>query len=216
LRLLAVCLVLLTAAPACAAAGDVPEAIQGKWVDKGEACDASSTAAVISATTLVYPDGTIDDVVFTPDDGVMRIREEATAYEYVAADDMLLFRPEGFGMGSAFPMVRCPEPAAATERRCGWLANLTPGDWWLVDAERTWVLSAQGDDNAVTIAVMDRVPGFDPDQFVSTGSYYGYGCACLTVATDSATGRISAIASSKRLPLATCEADASLTALSDW
>lgn len=50
-------------------------------------------------------------------------------------------------MGSAFPMMRCPE-LVATERRCGWLANLTPGDWSLIDAQRTWKLSERADDNA--------------------------------------------------------------------
>lgn len=62
---------------------------------------------------------------------------------------------------------------------------------------------------------MDRVPGFDPEQFVSTGSYYGYGCACLNVATDAAQGRITAIATSQRLPLATCKTDKSLPKLAN-
>ena len=222
MRLLAFFLLMLPAMPAFAAVDDVPEHIQGKWVSQGETCDAAGAPLVISATTLVYPDGTIDDVFFSPEDGAdgaLLFREEGvvTSYEYVEAADMLIFHPEGFGMmGADLPMVRCPEPADALERRCGWLANLTPGDWWLVDRDRTWVLAAAGDDNAATIPVMDRVPGFDADQFVSTGTYYGYGCACLNVATDEALGRITAIASSRRLPLATCEADRSLPPPGDW
>lgn len=218
MRFLAVFLLLLTA-PTYAADDDVPEAIQGIWVAQDEACDAVGAAMVISATTLVYADGTIDDVSFSSGDGadgIIRIPDESSSYLYVKERDMLIFHPEGFGEGSAFPMVRCAEPAGELERRCGWLANLTPGNWWLVDADRTWTLSEQGDDNAQTTAVMDRVPDFDAEQFVSTGSYYGYGCACMSVATDSATDRISAIVSSKRLPLATCETDPSLPALSDW
>ena len=212
--LLALCL------PAYAASDDVPEAIQGKWVSEGEACDASGAPLVISATTLVYADGRIDDVFFSPEDGVdgaihFRTEGEVSNYEYVAEEDVLVYHPEGFGMGSAFPMLRCPEPAGF-ERRCGWLANPTPGNWWLIDADRTWTLSSQGDDNATTTAVMDRVPGFDADEFVSTGNYYGHGCACLTVATDPDEDRVLAIGTSKRLPLSTCEADPSLPVPADW
>ena len=43
--------------------------------------------------------------------------------------------------------------------------------------------------------------------------YYGYGCACMTMTTDSAQDRILAITSSKREPLATCQADPSLPAI---
>ena len=218
MRFLAACLVLLMVAPACAADGDVPEAIQGKWVDHDEACEAIGAATVISATTLVYADGTIDDVVFSDEegtDGVIRIPGKAASYSYAGESDLLVFHPEGSGMGSAFPMARCPEPTGTLERRCGWFANLTPGDWWLVDADRIWILSERGDDGGDTIPVMDMVPSFDTEQFVSTGSYYGYGCACMTVTTDSASNRITAIVSSKRLPLATCEADASLPAIGE-
>lgn len=216
MRFLALFLVLALCIPAYAAEDDVPEAIQGKWVGQDEACDAVGAPMVISADTLVHADGTIDDVYFAPEDSAIRIREEAVNYEYVADDDRLVFHPEGFGMGSAFLMQRCPDAVAASERRCGWLANLTPGDWWLVDADRTWILAEQGDDLAATIPVMDRVPGFDPAHYVATDDNHGYGCACLTVATDSVLGRITAIASSKRLPLATCQADTSLPPLSDW
>ena len=215
MRFLALFLLLLLATPAQAAAGDIPEHIQGKWVDKDDACDAVGAAMVVSATTLVYADGTIDDVYFSTEDGLIRFPDKDANYEYVADGDALTFHPEGFGMGSAFQMRRCPDAIEATERRCGWLANLTPGDWWLVDADRTWILAERGDDRGITIPVMDMVPHFDAGQFVSTGTYYGYGCACMTVATDAALGRITAIASSKRLPLATCEADGALPALSD-
>ena len=208
MRRLAVLLLLVSTLPAFAADGDVPEAIQGRWVGEGEACKA---ATVVSATTLVYADGRIDDVVYSGEEGVFRIREEAVAYEYVEADDRLLFRPEGFGMGSAFPLTRCPEPVVATERRCGWLANLSPGNWSLVDADAVWTLSAAGEEGPEILAVMDMVPAFDPAEFVSTGTYTGYGCACMSVTTNGA--RISAIASTKREPLATCKADPSLPAI---
>jgi len=216
LRILVLLVTMLPATQAYAAEDDIPENLQGRWVFKGETCEAGGKAMAISATTLVYADGTIDDVYFAPEDSAIRIHEEGTNYEYIADDDALIFHPEGFGMGIALPVQRCALPDASAERRCGWQANLTPGEWRLVDADRSWILSTRDDDNIATIAVMDMVPDFEEEQFVSTGSYYGYGCACMTVATDTALGRITAIASSKRLPLATCEADTSLPSSADW
>ncbi len=217
LHVLASLAILLSTMPGYAADGDIPETIQGRWVDKGKACDASGEPMVVSATSLVYSDGRVDDVVFeagTGGDGVIGLRsEDVSSYEYVAADDTLLFRPEGFGMGSTFPMVRCQERTSILERRCGWLANLSSGNWWLVDADAAWILREKADDNAAVTAVMDMVPAFDPDQYVSMGQYYGYGCACMTITTDSAQDRILAITSSKREPLATCQADPSLPAI---
>jgi len=219
LRLPVVFLLAALCTPAYAASDDIPEPIQGKWVGEGEACDAVSAPLVISATTLVYADGRIDDVFFSPEDGAdgaihFRAESEVSNYEYIADGDMLVFHPEGFGMGRALPMQRCSEPAGF-ERRCGWLANPTPGNWWLIDRDRSWTLSSQGDDSPAVTAVMDRVPAFDANEFVSTGSYYGYGCACLTVATDRAEGRVLAIGTGSRLPLASCEADAALPATGD-
>ena len=211
MRFLALLLCLASIVPAIGAEGDVPEAIQGRWVGNDQACTA---AMVLSATTIVYPDGTIDDVIFSADENVFRIQEEATAYEYVAADDRLLFRPEGFGMGSAFPMLRCPDRTSILERRCGWLANISAGNWSLIDADRTWILFRNGDESGDTIPIMDMVPAFDPEQYVATDEYHGYGCACMTVTTDQ--DRITAIASTQRLPLATCQSDANLPALADW
>lgn len=208
----------LTIVPAIAHAAqdDVPERLQGKWVDGGETCDASGEPIVISATSVIYPDGRFADVYFASNDKAIRMREEGSNAEYVAVEDLLVFHPEGSGMGSAFPMARCREPATSADRRCGWLANLTPGDWWLVDRDRTWILAKQSDDNPQTTAVMDRVPRFDSEQFVPTGDYYGYGCACLKVVADPTSGRITAIASSQRLPLATCEADEALPVFGKW
>jgi hypothetical protein len=218
LRILTVLATLLAAMPAWAADDDIPENLQGRWVSEGEACDASGAPMTISATTLVYADGTIDDVFFSPEDGsngAIHLREEGVVsnYDYVEATDTLVFHPEGFGMGSAFAMVRCQERTSILERRCGWLANLTAGNWWLVDADNTWILSEKGDDSPAVTTVMDMVPAFDEAQYVSTGKYYGYGCACMTVTTDSAQDRILAITSSKREPLATCQADQSLPAI---
>lgn len=203
-------------AVAHAAQDDIPVRLQGQWVRAGEACDAGSGPIVISATSVVYPDGRFSDAYFTVADGAIRMRDEDSDAEYMAVDDQLVFHPEGAGKGSAFPMARCPELATGTERRCGWLAYLAPGDWLLVDRDRSWILSKKSDDNPQTTAVMDRVPRFDTGQFVPTGDYHGYGCACLKVVADPAAGRITAIASSQRLPLATCEADKALPKFGKW
>lgn len=208
MRNLAVLLMVLTTLPALAADSDVPEAIQGRWVDESGSC---KEATIVSATTLVYPDGTISDVVYSPEERVFRIREEAVAYEYVEAEDQLILRPEGFGMGSAFVMNRCQERTSILQRRCGWLANLTPGNWFLVDADAVWTLSAAGEEGPEILAVMDMVPDFDRAEYVSTGDYTGYGCICMTVSTDGS--RITAIASVRREPLATCKADPFLPAI---
>ena len=32
----------------------------------------------------------------------------------------------------------------AAERRCGWLQNPTPSNWWLEDKDGVWVLATQG------------------------------------------------------------------------
>lgn len=199
-----------------AAPDDVPERIQGKWVFRGDGCHAGGRTIVVSATSVIFSDGRFSDVYFASDESAIRIRGEVQTYEYAESEQALVFRPEGVGTGSAFPMTRCPETAAQVTRICGWLANLTPGNWWMVDRQRTWVLSRQGDDNPGTTAVMDRVPGFDPEQFVPTGRDYGYGCACLTAVADEGSERITAIASSKRLPLAVCQADKALPAFGRW
>jgi hypothetical protein len=216
LRLALAALAIVTlATPPLAAAEDVPESTQGRWADQGESCDEGRGAVVVSATTLVYPDGRIDGVSFTSGEagaGTLSLRDGVAAYSYDPQRDRLLFYPEGVAAQPQFPMVRCQETTRSAERRCGWLINLQRGDWSLIDADRTWILARHDDANADTMAVMDMVPAFDPAEFVATGEYYGYGCACLTVIIDGAQGRVTAIASSKRLPLAICRTDPALPA----
>ena len=213
--LIAPCLIILSAI-ANAAQYDVPERFQGEWVAGGTACDAGGEKIVISATSVIFPDGRYADLSFDADANVIRMRDEGRKAEYVVQDDHLIFHPEGAGTGSAFHMTRCRERGIQAERRCGWLANLRQGDWWLVDRDQTWILSRKGDDDPRTTALMDRVPRFDSDQLVSVGDYYGYGCACLNVVTEPTSARIAAIVSSRRLPLAACEADKTLPAFGNW
>ncbi len=71
--------------------------------------------------------------------------------------------------------------ANATEHRCGWLQNPTPGNWWLNDKDGRWIISAQGGYQAQG---MDNLPNISDDQYVKTNGYHGYGCACLDVETN--------------------------------
>jgi Protein of unknown function (DUF4087) len=98
--------------------------------------------------------------------------------------------------------------AAQAEKRCGWLTNPTPANWWLNDRDGEWVLSTQGSES---------VPGFDaiPDMsvkgwVVTNGSSYGYGCACIDMDVDKARKSVIRIRKATPMPLAACRKDPAL------
>lgn len=95
-------------------------------------------------------------------------------------------------------------PASGTERRCGWLHNPTPGNWWLVDRDGEWLIGAQGGYQAPG---MDGMPDMTTRGWARTNGHYGHGCACMTVATDRRTRRIARIVSASPVPLRQCRAD---------
>lgn len=215
----AVLLALLTVAPLGARAQDddrqpVPAAIQGRWAPAGHCGDA---AKVVTFTAQqVIAGGRRNDVYYSPDAsprgfGAVFFAEEGEVsnYEFDSDRGKIILNAQGFGMGRATLLDRCP--AAATENRCGWLANLTPGDWRLVDRDATWTIAGPG----APAAGMDRLPDFDPKQFVGTQGGQGYGCACLHVVTGPG-HRVREIANARLLPLATCKADPSLPAFDKW
>jgi hypothetical protein len=97
---------------------------------------------------------------------------------------------------------------ALAERRCGWLANPTPGNWWLTDRDATWELSLQG---------RGGVPGFDdmPDMsargwVVTNGSSYGHGCACIDMDVDRARKSVIRMRKATPMPLSACRNDPAL------
>ena len=94
--------------------------------------------------------------------------------------------------------------APATERRCGWLYNPTPANWWLVDRDGEWLLGAQGGYQAPG---MDSLPDMTTRGWVETNGHYGHGCACMTVATDRRTRRVTRVVSGNPVPLRQCRAD---------
>jgi hypothetical protein len=99
-----------------------------------------------------------------------------------------------------------PAPASAlvTDRRCGWLTNPTPGNWWLFDGHGEWILSTQGGPQAQGF---DDMPDMSLAGWVETNGHYGYGCACMTLTYQPGTLQVARIAAVKAKPLGQCRAD---------
>jgi hypothetical protein len=93
---------------------------------------------------------------------------------------------------------------AGFERRCGWVDNPTPANWWLIDRDATWEIGVQGGHQAD-----GDLPAFG-NAWVETNGHYGYGCACMDVRVDRSTHRILAFRNAKALPLARCKQDQNL------
>jgi hypothetical protein len=109
---------------------------------------------------------------------------------------------------SAEPASRAAAPSAGQgARRCGWLSNPTPGNWWLADRDGQWILATQGGEQAPG---MDDMPDMSTAGWVETNGHYGHGCACMTIAHDPATRRVTRVANAEPKPLDQCRADKSL------
>jgi len=100
-----------------------------------------------------------------------------------------------------------PTRNAAPEKRCGWLVNPTPANWWLVDRDGEWTMSEQGGYQAPG---MDELHDMSAEGMVKTNGNHGYSCACLTVRTDRAQMRIAQVISGTPMPLKACRADSRL------
>lgn len=99
--------------------------------------------------------------------------------------------------------------AAGPERRCGWLANPTPSNWWLNDRDGEWTLSEQGGYEAPGL---DNLPDMSTAGWVETNSGgHGYGCACMTVVVNHRTHQVERLISAQALPLARCRSDRKLS-----
>lgn len=97
-------------------------------------------------------------------------------------------------------------PLQAQERRCGWLHNPSPGNYWLTDRQGDWIMAAQG---ARETPGMDRMPDMTERHWVRTNGYYGYGCACVVMDAN-ARRTVLRVHSAEQLPLSRCQADRSL------
>lgn len=99
-------------------------------------------------------------------------------------------------------------PAAkVTERRCGWLHNPTPGNWWLIDGEGEWILAVQG---GKQVEGMDDIPDMTANDWRTTNGSYGYGCACMMVTSVAGGMEVERIADVQPKPLEQCRADKAL------
>lgn len=107
---------------------------------------------------------------------------------------------------AAAPVRPAATTAAKGARRCGWLSNPTPANWWLTDSEGQWILASQGADQAPG---MDEMPDMSTSGWVETNGRYGYGCACMTITAD-ADRRVTRIANAEPRPLRQCRADRKL------
>ncbi|QXF34627.1 hypothetical protein CE143_16755 [Photorhabdus luminescens] len=95
----------------------------------------------------------------------------------------------------------------ASELRCGWLANPSPSNIWLLDSEGEWIISIQG---GYSSEGLDKLKDFPASQYIKTGINYGYGCSCLTVETNKKKMMITNILKSKNLTLLACKTDRKL------
>lgn len=102
--------------------------------------------------------------------------------------------------------------AQASEKRCGWLENPTPANWWLIDGEGQWTISTQGGDQ-VDESLWDHLPKTNDNEFVRTNGDHGYSCVCLTVTVNKAQHRIVKIHGGKTLLLKQCLEDPDLPAI---
>ena len=107
---------------------------------------------------------------------------------------------------AAAPASLAAAPAARAARRCGWLVNPTPANWWLTDSEGQWILATQGADQAPG---MDEMPDMSTAGWVETNGHYGYGCACMTIEAD-ADGTVTRVADAQPKPLRQCRSDRKL------
>lgn len=102
-----------------------------------------------------------------------------------------------------------PLPAAPksvkTEKRCGYLANPTPANWWLTDRDGEWLIGAQGGYQADGLDVLPE--SFFEQGWVRTNGWYGYRCACLTATINRAEKRIVRILSGEPLAMKRCTRD---------
>jgi len=94
-----------------------------------------------------------------------------------------------------------PTAPAKVARRCGWVDNPTPANWWLVDRDGEWEISVQGGYEAA-----GEMPDFGAN-WVETNGHHGYGCACMDLTVDEAGSRVIAYRQVTVLPIDRCQKD---------
>lgn len=99
---------------------------------------------------------------------------------------------------------------AGGERRCGWLYNVTPGNWWLFDGHGEWILATQGGFQAPGL---EEMPDMTTRGWIELNGHYGYGCACMTLTVDPASLFVQKVALASPQPLKQCHDDPGLPRL---
>ena len=97
-----------------------------------------------------------------------------------------------------------PLDAGVFVRRCGWVDNPTPANWWLVDRDGEWVIGVQGGHQAE-----GDLPDFGKD-WVETNGHHGYGCACMEMVADPRTKVVERVRNVRVLPIDRCRRDTHL------
>jgi hypothetical protein len=147
-----------------------------------------------------------------------------TLAKSLSASVVVAARPEGcpmknirvmslivcLGLWLAWPAAQAANAGGATEKRCGWLENPTPGNWWLRDRDEEWTLGVQGGYQA---RGLDNMPDMTTKGWVATNAGgHGYGCACMDVQVDRKSGNVLRLVSAQPLPIGRCKADPKLPA----
>lgn len=109
-------------------------------------------------------------------------------------------------VSSANKTVANSVPANSIEKRCGWLQNPTPANFWFTDKDGEWTIGAQGGYQAEGT---DYLPDFG-NEWVKTNGNYGYGCICMNVKVDKKEQKVVEIKSASVRPLSACRNDKSL------
>lgn len=97
--------------------------------------------------------------------------------------------------------------SSASERRCGWLNNPTPANWWLVDKQATWILMRQGEAEP---RGLEKIPDISKHFYIKRNRNYGYTCACIDGEFDVSENRVVRILSFEQKPLSVCQKDRAL------
>jgi hypothetical protein len=105
---------------------------------------------------------------------------------------------------AAVAQAAAPAPRPGPLRRCGWLHNPTPGNWWLFDGQGEHIIATQGGYQAPG---MDEMPDMTTKGWVKVNGSYGYGCACMRVTLDPETLRVTQISGAAPQPLKQCRDD---------
>ena len=164
----------------------------------------AAAAALLALTGCNAPAG--DDNVSAPQTASAPEQEQEPSADPAPAAQAAEAAPPAEAAAPQPPTVR-PASGAVTARRCGWLHNPTPGNWWLFDGRGEWILGSQGGHQSEGL---DEIPDMTPFGWVETNVHYGYGCACMKVTASPGTVMVQRISAIQPLPLQRCQADKAL------